>query len=56
MGCLVAVVSCSRVVGSATVYIMLFYAVGSLVFCGLCSGCGLLVLDCMCYQVVFVSV
>ena len=32
MGCLVTVVSYSRVVGSATVYIMLIYVVGSLVF------------------------
>ena len=33
MSCLVVVVSCSRVVGSATVYIMLIYAVGFFGFC-----------------------
>ena len=46
MGCLVAVVSCSRVVGSATIFIMLIYAVGFFCFCVACArdvGCWFLI-------------
>ena len=42
MGCLVAVVSYSRVVGSATVFIMLIYAICFFGFCVACArdvGC-----------------
>ena len=49
MGCLVAIISCSRVVGSGTVFKMLIYAVGFFGFYVSCArdvACGFLFCIC----------